>query len=76
VRVLKAIAGALNLSAETLLTQAGLGATTASPDVEAAVAADERLTAEQKQALLGVYRSYLAANAEKPRARGGRARGS
>jgi hypothetical protein len=91
VRVLKAIAAALNVSAETLLHQAGLlddqatdGGSGEGPsvDVEAAVAADGRLSAEQKQALLGVYRSYVAANATgpenatKPRTRGGRARGS
>jgi transcriptional regulator with XRE-family HTH domain len=93
VRVLKAIATALNVSAETLLHQAGLlddqateasGNETPGADVEAAVAADGRLSDEQKQALLGVYRSYLAANvtaagtpdATKPRTRGGRARGS
>jgi len=67
VRVLKAIADALNLSAETLLAQAGLlegrdddgadrGAT------EAAIRADPDLTDEQKTAILAVYRSYVAAN--------------
>jgi len=67
VRVLKALAGALNVSAETLLAQAGLledrserptaGATM---EVETAVRADPLLTNSQKQALLAVYRSYLA----------------
>ena len=33
------------------------------PAVEAAIAADEQLTDEQRQALIGVYRSYLEANA-------------
>jgi transcriptional regulator with XRE-family HTH domain len=68
VRVLKAIAMALDLSAETLLFQAGLldeeatvtdGPTDTTP---AAIRADPRLTDEQKQALLAVYHSYLAAN--------------
>jgi transcriptional regulator with XRE-family HTH domain len=68
VRVLKAIAGALNLSAETLLSQAGLLDKTAGEDdaveadTEAVIRADSRLTEAQRQALLGVYRSYLAAN--------------
>ncbi|HEV3227756.1 MAG TPA: helix-turn-helix domain-containing protein [Acidimicrobiales bacterium] len=77
VRVLKAIAGALNLSAETLLKQAGLleedGAVNdASPTTEKAIASDQALKAEQRTALLAVYRSYLEANeadrAKKPRA--------
>jgi transcriptional regulator with XRE-family HTH domain len=75
VRVLKAIATALNVSAESLLVQAGL-LDLADPDpagetatVEDAVRADSRLTDEQRVALLAVYRSYLAANgtgAEEP----------
>jgi len=65
VRVLKAIAGALNLSAETLLVQAGLleGAEpdedAEAPTVEAAVRADPRLTDDQRAALMSVYRSFL-----------------
>jgi transcriptional regulator with XRE-family HTH domain len=72
VRVLRAISDALNLSAETLLTQAGLldqlagGADTdgaaAEPEVpgtEQAIRADKRLTEDQKSALLVVYRSML-----------------
>jgi transcriptional regulator with XRE-family HTH domain len=73
VRVLKALSGALNVSAETLLAQAGLidamtaGATEANgqgkPDVpgtEQAIAADPRLGVDQKAALIAVYRSMLA----------------
>jgi hypothetical protein len=77
--VLKAIATALNVSAETLLLQAGLlddaagderePAATASSSsskkrmtTEDAIAADPKLTAEQRTALLAVYRSYLEAN--------------
>jgi transcriptional regulator with XRE-family HTH domain len=71
VRVLRSIARALNVSAETLLAQAGLlddeaqtGDTTSSssPSTEAAIRADAGLTDPQKEALLGVYRSYVAAN--------------
>ena len=68
VRVLKAIAAALDLSAETLLAQAGLldqevnGDNSAGGgDTAAAIRADARLSDEQKQALLAVYQSYLAA---------------
>src|ERR1700743_2016402 len=72
VRVLRLISDALNVSAETLLTQAGLlggnrpRATAAGPaeagrptlpgpDAEAAILADQRLTDEQKNALITVY---------------------
>lgn len=66
VRVLHSVARALNVSAETLLEQAGLVERTPrerpdSAGTEDAIRADPRLTAEQKTALLGVYRSYLAA---------------
>jgi transcriptional regulator with XRE-family HTH domain len=70
VRVLKAIATALNLSAETLLSEAGLideddtdGSGGGSADTAAAILADPSLTPEQKQALLAVYRSYRDSNA-------------
>ncbi|MFN8035544.1 MAG: helix-turn-helix transcriptional regulator [Acidimicrobiia bacterium] len=72
VRVIRAIAQALNLSAETLLSQAGLleidGADPATngsgpPETETAIRADTALTDAQKQALLTVYRSYVAENA-------------
>jgi transcriptional regulator with XRE-family HTH domain len=70
VRVLKLISGALNVSAETLLTQAGLLDAVASGDsaaedgaagssVESAIIADTRLADEQKAALLAVYHSML-----------------
>lgn len=70
VRVLKAISGALNVSAETLMTQAGLiDAITAEttdndkpnvPGTEQAIVADPRLGDDQKAALIAVYRSMLA----------------
>ena len=79
VRVLRSIADALGMSAEVLLASAGLlgddaAARAATPTVETAIGADERLTDEQRQALIGVYRSYLDANAApggrgEPRAR-------
>jgi len=73
VRVLKAISDALNVSAETLLAQAGLvdavagvSADAAAETVigeedrtEAAIAADKRLSDDQKAALLAVYRSMV-----------------
>ena len=68
VRVLKSLANALNLSAETLLAQAGLleGAEKAAAEpsisTEAAIRADPALSEDQKKALLGVYRSYVSAN--------------
>jgi transcriptional regulator with XRE-family HTH domain len=65
-RVVQAIASALNLSAETLLEQAGVidpdGGHDSAIDTEAAIRQDGRLTDEQKQALLTVYRSYVQTN--------------
>jgi transcriptional regulator with XRE-family HTH domain len=75
VRVLKQISDALNLSAETLMAQAGLidkvaaggaagsaeaGASPRAPaPTEDSIRADERLSEEQKAALIAVYRSML-----------------
>lgn len=70
VRVLKAISDALNLSAETLLAEAGLIDAMAgsgpdqkradpAPATEDAIRADPRLSDEQKAALIAVYRSML-----------------
>jgi transcriptional regulator with XRE-family HTH domain len=67
-RVIKLIADALNVSAETLLTQAGLlhhgedGQARGpgdSPAVEDAISGDDRLSDQQKSALISVYRSML-----------------
>ena len=70
VRVLKAISDALNLSTETLLAQAGLvnapdsddPAEASDPDTrtEDAIRADQRLTDDQRTALITVYRSMIA----------------
>ena len=69
VRVLQSIAGALNLSAETLLAQAGLLDDLTGTerdddklDTEVAIRSDDALTEAQRHALLTVYRSYRAAN--------------
>jgi transcriptional regulator with XRE-family HTH domain len=64
VRVLKAIAGALNLSAESLLQQAGIlegdeHESPKPPTVAEAVRADPRLTNDQRAALMSVYRSFV-----------------
>lgn len=72
VRVLKAISDGLNLSAETLLVEAGLidamagssrHESQADPgppaSTEDAIRADQRLNDEQKAALIAVYRSML-----------------
>jgi transcriptional regulator with XRE-family HTH domain len=67
VRVLRSIAAALNVSAETLLEQAGLFSASEKIDrdaTESAIRADLRLTESQRRALLSVYRSYVEANAE------------
>jgi transcriptional regulator with XRE-family HTH domain len=67
VRVLRSIADALNVSAETLFEQAGLISSTQKLDdeaTEAAIRADRRLTESQRRALLSVYRSYVEANTE------------
>jgi transcriptional regulator with XRE-family HTH domain len=70
VRVIRLISDALNVSAETLLAQAGLlhhrdkAADAAAPpefSVEAAIQAESRLTDEQKNALIAVLRSMLPA---------------
>jgi transcriptional regulator with XRE-family HTH domain len=58
VRVLKALAGALNVRAETLLSYAGLLEPDEVPTVVEAIRADPHLTEEQKLALLSVYRSF------------------
>ena len=65
VRVLQSIARALNVSADTLLAHAGVDESESEaelPDTESAIRADARLSDDQKQALLSVYRSYVQAN--------------
>lgn len=74
--VLKQIADALQIRAETLFQRAGLLSDDAAPrtssDVEKSIRLDPQLGAEQKSALIRVYRSFLstpAATAEKPKTR-------
>lgn len=69
VSVIRSIARALNLSAEALLGQVGLftdeegaGAGAGTSGTEAAISSDGRLNHDQKQALLNVYRTYVASN--------------
>jgi len=70
VRALKSIADALDVSAETLLAEAGLvdamairkrgdGSQGQPPQTEAAIRADRRLSEAQRTALIAVYRSML-----------------
>jgi transcriptional regulator with XRE-family HTH domain len=70
VRVIRLISDALNVSTETLLVQAGLLHRDASaatqppadpPDIEAAIQAEQRLSDDQKNALIAVLRSMLPA---------------
>ena len=61
-QVLKNVAKALDLSAETLYARAGLldeDEGESPTDVEHAIRLDERLSTEQKEALIGVYRGFL-----------------
>jgi len=67
-RVMRSISTALNLPIDTLLVRAGLidedpeAAEAASATVESSITADPNLTADQRDSLLAVYRSYVAAN--------------
>jgi transcriptional regulator with XRE-family HTH domain len=65
IRVVQAIATALDISTETLLAQVGLVGNNDSEGrvhgaTEAAISADPYLTDGQREALLAVYRSYVA----------------
>ena len=60
--ILKSIAEALDISAETLFAKAGLldeKKDADVPDVEDTIRADPRLSTEQKKALLDVYRNFV-----------------
>ena len=64
-RVLQAIAEALNIPADTLLAEAGIGSGTsdhpggARGGTEAAIRSDPDLTTEEREALLRIYRSFV-----------------
>jgi transcriptional regulator with XRE-family HTH domain len=62
--ILQQIARALEISAETLYVRAGIldGAPPETSTVPEAIASDEKLTTEQKQSLLSVYRSFVSSN--------------
>ena len=63
--ILQSIARGLRISAETLYVRAGiLEERPGSDDVELAVLSDARITEDQKQTLLKVYRSFVRENAE------------
>jgi transcriptional regulator with XRE-family HTH domain len=64
--VLKSIAAALKISAETMYAQAGLLDEVAAPnrgdsppDFEQAVRGDQRLSGDQKDTLLRIYRGFV-----------------
>ena len=64
--VLKNLAAALKISAETMYAQAGLLDGTAAqrsaagaPRVEESIRADARLTEDQKQTLVSIYRGFV-----------------
>ena len=62
--ILQQIARALEISAETLYVRAGIldGAPPEISTVPEAIASDVKLSAEQKQSLLSVYRSFVSSN--------------
>lgn len=57
--ILKSIARALSISAETLFERAGLLEAREATDIEAAIRLDETLNERQKQALTEIYRSFV-----------------
>ncbi|MEY4365021.1 MAG: hypothetical protein RLZZ305_365 [Actinomycetota bacterium] len=62
--ILQQIARALEISSESLYVRAGIldGTPPETSSVPESIANDPRLTAEQKQSLLSVYRSFVSAN--------------
>jgi transcriptional regulator with XRE-family HTH domain len=71
-RVLQAIAEALNIPADTLLAEAGVvpGAAEQPPGprggTEAAIRSDPDLTAEEREALLRIYRGFVERRSSPP----------
>jgi len=57
--ILQQLARALRISAESLYVRAGILEREPVPDVEGAIGADPRLSADQKRALLAVYASFV-----------------
>jgi transcriptional regulator with XRE-family HTH domain len=69
IKVLQAIAKALNIRADTILSYAGWLRGEDDPaadtvDAESAIRADHRLTLAQQEALVQTYRAFLAANTD------------
>ena len=67
--ILQQIARALQISAETLYVRAGFmsdDANSGDNAVRDAIARDEKLTAEQRHALLNVYESFVGSNTSEP----------
>lgn len=69
VRILKAIAQALNVSASSLLSQLGASETIASQnttdennDIETAIFSDKHLSQYQKEVLVATYRTFMRSN--------------
>jgi len=62
--ILKSIARALSISAETLYERAGWLEPTERAEVETAIRSDHRLTEHQKQALAEIYRSFVGTDEE------------
>lgn len=62
--ILQQIARALEISAETLYVRAGIldGTPPETSTVPEAIASDMKLSTEQKQSLLSVYRSFVSSN--------------
>ena len=56
--ILRQIAQAMNLSAETLYVRAGILDESAESDLEAAIRNDPTITERQKQTLLDIYQSF------------------
>ncbi len=63
-QILQQLAKALQVSAETMYVRAGMLDADAAqePTLESAIRSAPELNEEQRKALLGVYRSFLAAN--------------
>ncbi len=63
VRVLNGLAQALNVPSDKLLGYLGRhDEAVPAPSTESAIATDDRLTENQKQSMLDVYRAFIAAN--------------
>jgi transcriptional regulator with XRE-family HTH domain len=64
--ILQQIARGLKISAETLYVHAGILDPEPREDLEDAILRDHQLTSAQKDAMLGVYRSFVAAPTTTP----------